>query len=207
MKAVVIRLAQVIDKIQGPGTAETPRRIEPGIEAQHLARANLQQGTVGLQGFEFGFVFDTRQIEAVDLGILDEQRFVRRPEHRVPAQPTKMSVMVLRQRVMDGEGGARKAPANQGCKEGCRELELNETSHEVGPICSEALASNSPSQAVVGASSGYSKPSCQAIKPDTASTPLRGYLKCTSPVVTTTQVTAVTAPECRPAAHLSSSRL
>ena len=114
MEAVVISLAQVIDKIPCPLAAVAPRRIKPGIEAQHLTGKNLQQGTVRLQRFKFSFILDARQVQAVNLSVLDQKRFVRRPEHRIPAQPPEVPAgMVLRDRVMYGKSSARQAATHQ----------------------------------------------------------------------------------------------
>src|ERR1700752_1849599 len=69
MESVVISPAEVIDKIKRPLAAIAQERTEPRIEPQHLTRADLQQGTVGLQSLEFGFILDARQLKPVNLRI------------------------------------------------------------------------------------------------------------------------------------------
>src|ERR1700687_1262796 len=132
MEAVVIRLSQVVDKVKCPRTAIAPRRIEPGIKAQHFTRADLQQGTVGLQSFEFGFILDARQLQAVNLRVLNQERFVRRPEHRIPeAQPPEVFArMMLSNRVTYPKRRPRQAPAHQRQEKRSHELNFSRASHE-----------------------------------------------------------------------------
>src|ERR1700683_1546748 len=168
MEAVVIGLAEILDKIARPRTAEAPRRIEPGIEAQHFAGADLQQGTIGLQSFEFGFILNTRQLQAVDLSVLDDERFVRRSEHRVPEKPTKMpAVGVLGDSVVHRKSSPRQSPACEGQQDRSHELELNDAFHEVANGGGHHSPAKPLSPVGAGASSGYSMPCCQVVQPDT----------------------------------------
>ena len=140
VEAVVVGLAQVVHKVERPRPAISPRRIQPRIEAQRLPSANFQQGTVRLQSFQFGLILNARQIEPVDLSILEQQGLVRRPEHRIPSQPPEMPAVCVR--AAHGKGAARHPPAHHRQEDNRRELKSDELSQ--GSCVGQALLPAKP---------------------------------------------------------------
>ncbi len=71
-------------------------------------------------------------VQAIDLSVLNNQRFVRRPEHRIPQQPAEVPVaMMLPDSMLHGKSRAAQSRAGQGQQECGRELKFNCASHEI----------------------------------------------------------------------------
>lgn len=129
MEPVVIRLAEIVHEIERPRTAIAPRRIKARFNFQSFICDDRKQGTIGLQRFQFCFILDAGQIEPVDFGILDQQRFMRRHEQAMPAQPAEMFAGMVYG--VDGECTARHAEAYERCKDKDSELRSGNSFHEV----------------------------------------------------------------------------
>src|SRR5579863_19882 len=86
VKLVVIGFAQVFEEIARPRTAIAAAGIEPAINLQILAFDNRNQFLAGNQLLQLCLILNARQLQAVDLRVLPQQRISRRTEHRVPQQ-------------------------------------------------------------------------------------------------------------------------
>ena len=73
VEAMVVSLAQIVDEIECPRPAKAARRIQPWIEAQALSGLDFQQRAVGFQCLEFGLVLNARQVQTVNLRILNQE--------------------------------------------------------------------------------------------------------------------------------------
>ena len=137
---------------------------------QRVAWDNLDQGTVRLECLKFCLVLNARQVQPVNLCILQQQRFVGRPEHRMP-EPTKMPVGAMRNSSAYGERAARHPAANKRQEHHPCELNSNRLSHVWFRAERKARSANT----LLCASSGYSKGCCQAAQSKTDVGPLRPY--------------------------------
>src|SRR5579864_9015092 len=122
VEAMVVGLAEVLDKISRPRTAITPRRIQRVLNAQSLAGNDRHQRTIGFQSFQLGLVLNARQLKPVDFSVLNQERFVGRPEHRIPAQPAEPMMRTLRRRMVHSKSAARHPAAYERKKSDRREL-------------------------------------------------------------------------------------
>src|SRR5271165_577936 len=104
VELAVIRFRKVGDEIASPGTAVAARRIKAVVNAKGLTFLDRNQFVRGFQCLQFVFVLDAREIEAVNLFILPEQRIVRRSEHRVPEHAANTAEM---KRVQDAVAAVR----------------------------------------------------------------------------------------------------
>src|SRR4029077_12280120 len=94
-----------------------------------LARDDRDQQPIGLQRFKLSVILNSRKVQAVHFGILEQQGFMRRPEHWVP-EPTEAPVpRMLRNSATHGEGAIRHPAANQRQEHHRRELKSNRLSH------------------------------------------------------------------------------
>src|SRR6478672_11060293 len=73
----VVGSTDVFQKLQGPGTAITPRGIKGRLNAQRFTGDDWNQISIGLQELELLVVTNTRQIQAVDFSVLQKQRLMR----------------------------------------------------------------------------------------------------------------------------------
>src|ERR1700732_143591 len=107
---MVERLAQVFGKITRPGAGKAARRIETGVKAQRLAGPNGQKRLTCLESFQFVVILNARQFKAINFRVLQDQRFVRRPEH-APVYPAKKMKTSLVVRTPGRRGGHAKERA------------------------------------------------------------------------------------------------
>src|SRR5262252_6482485 len=63
MEAIVISLAQVLNKVTRPGTAEAAGGIETVFNLQRFARDDWNQGAGSFQIFELVIILNSRQID------------------------------------------------------------------------------------------------------------------------------------------------
>src|ERR1700730_3706449 len=130
---MVERLSEVFGKITGPGAAKAARRIETGVKAQRLAGPNGQKRLTCLERFQFVVILNARQFKAINFRVLQDQRFVRRPEHRAPVyKAKKMKTSFVMQR--PGRGGHAHQRAAQAGQQGKQEeftlyFSLHEVAH------------------------------------------------------------------------------
>src|SRR5262249_16983089 len=97
-----------------------------------LARNNRHKGSVGFQRLQFCFILNAREIKAVDFSILNQERFMRRLEQRIPTQPAEMPMTCFRRgRVVNGKRGARHAAADESDEKNGRKLFSYVSFHQV----------------------------------------------------------------------------
>src|ERR1700736_2826397 len=110
---MVERLSEVFGKITRPRAAEAARRIETGVKAQRFAGPNGQKRLACFQSFQFVVILNARQFKAINFRVLQDQRFVRRPEH-APVYPAKKMKTSLVVQTPCRRGGHAKERAAQG---------------------------------------------------------------------------------------------
>ena len=89
----VVGCAQIVQELAGPGTAITAIGVEARIKSKALTGNNRHQVFAGFELLKFGVILNAGQVHAINFLILQQQRFARRTEHRIPAQAADMSAM------------------------------------------------------------------------------------------------------------------
>src|SRR5438477_9747131 len=89
MKFFVVRGTEVFQEIQRPFAAIAPRRIERRLNPQGFARNDGKQIAAKLQSLKLLIIINTGQVEPVYLFVLQQKRFVRWLEHRIPTNAMK----------------------------------------------------------------------------------------------------------------------